>query len=394
MSVSAALSAAIDDSSDRFEIVAYGVDDLTIGFDITGSRSLGRLNELPGVATRRGKMLGEQTSWGQFGHLLGRSVSFWKGDTNRLYVQAKLAEEGELCQPSDVSAAVEELQRRMAVVGLVSYEPAWITRVDVAVDGRCRPENGKMLLDALDAVRLPNGWRNRSIGTPRSTVYFVARGSDEVKARAYCRNLKMKRGEPYGLIRLEAQERFDPKSCWLESIESPELAAEIWRSRYGDLAETVTRLEREAQVIEIAKRVSEGKLKYGQGERMSMFLALERLGLAQSYYPVSVFSARRREARRIGLSVSDTGANALEIELQELLRPYLNAVGPAACGVSPRAEEPQPRRPAPRVAPQAMDQLRLVEVEEGAAKRRRSGKRRRRRSGQGSAAMRTVEDHP
>ena len=89
-----------------FEIVACGVDDLTIGFDMTGSRSLGRLNEMPGLASRRGKMLGDRASWGAFAHLLGRSVSFWRSETRRLYVQAKLAEEGRLCPLSSLREAV------------------------------------------------------------------------------------------------------------------------------------------------------------------------------------------------------------------------------------------------------------------------------------------------
>ena len=55
-----------------FEIVAYGVDDLTIGFDMTGSGAIRRLNEWPGLITRRGKMLGSRTSWGVFAHKLGR----------------------------------------------------------------------------------------------------------------------------------------------------------------------------------------------------------------------------------------------------------------------------------------------------------------------------------
>jgi hypothetical protein len=83
-------------SAPKFAAVQYGVDDITLGFDMEGSTSITRLNELPGTQTRRGKMLGEATSWGAWGHLLGRSVSFWKPDTRRLYVQAKVAAEGEL----------------------------------------------------------------------------------------------------------------------------------------------------------------------------------------------------------------------------------------------------------------------------------------------------------
>lgn len=310
----------------QFEIVGYGIDDVTFGFDMTGSRSLTRLNETPGVTTRRGKMLGDQASWGQFVHLLGRSVAFWKADTLRLYVQAKLTSDGSLCSPNSLGDSYQALLERMAWVGLVSYEPAWVTRLDVAVDGQCRPADGKLLLDALEAVRLPNGWRTRSVGVPRSTVYFSARASDDVKARAYCRNLKLKRGEPFSLIRLEAEERFAPKVCPAESLNDPTFVANIWKSRYGTLTGNVTRLGREVQTLEIAERVERGELDYKQGERLAMFLDLERLGLAKSYYPKSVYAARRREAKKLGYSVSDVGSTPLELDIGSLFRAYLEAV--------------------------------------------------------------------
>jgi hypothetical protein len=94
----------------------------------------------------------------------------------------------------------------MAVVGLTSYEPAWVTRLDIAVDERCAPADGKFLLDALEACRLPNGWRTHSVGAPRSTVYFRARASEDVKARAYCRNLKTKTDRADELKRLKSLE--------------------------------------------------------------------------------------------------------------------------------------------------------------------------------------------
>ena len=106
-----------------FVPVAYGIDDLTLGFAMQGSGSIRRLSELPGSQTRRGKMLGEAVSWGRWSHLLGRSVAFWKSDTQRLYVQAKVAPEGELCPPAALGNEIELLRRRMAAVGLVSYEP-------------------------------------------------------------------------------------------------------------------------------------------------------------------------------------------------------------------------------------------------------------------------------
>jgi hypothetical protein len=272
------------------------------------------------------RRLGESVSWGKWSHLLGRSVAFWKSDTNRLYVQAKVASEGALCPPAALDTEIAALTQRMAVVGLVSYTSPWITRLDVAVDADCHPAAGKLLLDALEATRLPNGWRTTSSGVPRSTVYFRARGTEKVYARAYCRNLKTKTGEPYGRIRLEVEERFEPKACPVERLSDPDFPGEVWRARYGAVCSTVTRLTTEVQVVEIADRVQVGELTYAQGERLSMFLDLERLGLAQRYYPKSVFAARKREARRCGYSTSDTGAESLTVGLAELLQPYVDAV--------------------------------------------------------------------
>jgi hypothetical protein len=310
----------------QFHPVAYGVDDLTLGFDMEGSPSLRRLKELPGSQTRRGKMLGEPTSWGKWAHLLGRSASFWKSDTNRLYVQAKLAEESELCPPRELVGRVQALMERMAIVGLVSYEQPWVTRVDVAVDATCASADGKLLLDALEAVRLPNGWRTTSTGVPRSTVYFRARASDHVYARAYCRNLRTKSGEPFGLIRLEAEQRFDPKQCPLVYVEQPAFAATIWKGRYGNLASTVTRLAREVQAEEIAERMQRGELTHGQGERLHLFLDLERLGLASQCYRKPVYAARRREAAKLGYSANESGRGPMDVSLAGLLGSYTRAV--------------------------------------------------------------------
>jgi hypothetical protein len=271
-------------------------------------------------------MLGESASWGKWLHLLGRSVSFWKSDTKRLYVQAKLAEEGKLCPPREIAARTRALIERMAAAGIVSYEAPWVTRVDVAVDADCESANGKLLLDALEAVRLPNGWRTTSTGNPRSTVYFRARATEHVHARAYCRNLKTKTGEPFGRIRLEAEQRFGPKECPLEYAEQPAFVAAIWKGRYANLASRVTRLAREVQAMELAERMRQGELSHGQAERLHLFLDLERLGLARQCYRDSVYAARRREAARLGYSASETGCDGLDVDLADLLAAYVRAV--------------------------------------------------------------------
>jgi hypothetical protein len=214
----------------------------------------------------------------------------------------------------------------MAAVGVWAYEEPWVTRVDVAVDATCEPAVGKLLLDALEAVRPPNGWRTRGVGTPRSTVYMIARGTEKVLARSYCRNLKLKRGQPFGLIRLEAGQRFGPKELPVERVYGPEFIASIWTARYGQLSGSIRRLAREVQALEIHELVTSGKLTYQQGERIAMFLDMERLGLAEGYYPKSVYGARRREAAKLGFAANDGDVPGLLVELEELLRPYRKAV--------------------------------------------------------------------
>jgi hypothetical protein len=334
-------------------VEAFGVDDITLGFDMSGSRCVARLNELPGVMTRRGKMLGDRASWGRWVHFLGRSVSFWKPDTGRLYVQAKLAADGELCRPADVRESAQQLMERMAIVGVTSYEEPWVTRMDVAVDAECPPADGKLLLDALEAVRLPNGWRTVSVGVPRSTVYFKARGTEHVLARAYCRNLKLKVGEPFGRIRLEAEQRFEPRSVGLERAACAEFIGSVWSSRYGGLSSRVLRLAREVQTVRIAELVRREELSYSQGERVGMFLDLERLGLARTYYSSSAYSDRRRLASKLGLSSNESGQHALEIELAELMTPYAQAIEETAT----RRPSARPEQAAAGDAPHPLDAL-------------------------------------
>lgn len=310
---------------ERFSPLRYGVDDLTLGFDMRGSGSVARLNEIPGLPTMRGKMLGEKTSWGQWAHWFGRSAAFWKQDTSRLYVQAKLVPEGELCPPDDVRTAVNQLMERMAIVGVMSCEPPWVTRIDVAVDASCTPADGKLLLDALEAARLPNGWRTTSTGTPRSTVYFRGARSEKILARAYCRNLKMRRGEPFALIRLEASQRYAPKQLLLDNAGSGAYLGGLWMSRFGGLASRIVRLPAETQAVELGLRVGKGELRPSQAERLHLFLTLERLGVGLECYPRPIYAARRREAAKLGYGANDAPA-ALEVELGELLQPYRNAV--------------------------------------------------------------------
>jgi hypothetical protein len=261
---------------------------------------------------------------GKFENLLGRSYATFKTDTNRLYVQWKPADEGELLRPAEFEGRFRDLERRLAIVGIESFERVWITRLDVSVDLLCAPEDGKALLDGLQAARLPRGQRITVDGQPRSTVYFRPRVSDDVLARAYCRNLKTRTGMPFGKIRLEAVQRFDPRQWWADYCFTGNVAAAmIWERRYGkeQVDGRVTRLSREEQVLTLTERVRLGQMTAAQFERMSGFLDAERLGVAREIYSDRLYSERRREARELGLSVNDVGEDPVDLDLGELLKP-------------------------------------------------------------------------
>ena len=309
----------------RYTVAGYGYDDVSLGFDLDGSAlSLRRVREMPGRELGTTKRLGFEASWSKFENLLGRSFASFKSDTNRLYVQWKPVDAGELLRPTEFQARFRDLERRLAVVGIETFERVWVTRLDVSVDLVCAPEDGKALLDGLEAARLPRGQRITVDGQPRSTVYFRPRASDDVLARAYCRNLKTRMGLPFGKIRLEAVQRFKPKEWWADyCFNGSAAAAMIWEGRYGksQVDGRVTRLSREEQVLTLTQRVRLGEMTAAQFERMSGFLDAERLGVAREIYSDRLYSERRREARELGLSVNDVGREPVDLDLGELLRP-------------------------------------------------------------------------
>jgi hypothetical protein len=57
-----------------------------------------------------------------------------------------------------------------------------------------------------------------------------------------------------------------------------------------------------------------------------MFLDLERLGIARSYYPQAAYSDRRRLATKLGFALNELGSEPLEIDVAALLAPYVGLV--------------------------------------------------------------------
>jgi hypothetical protein len=303
------------------QLLAYGVDDLTLVWDYSESPTLFKLLSVPFVPTKYGRRLGETGAFGRWEDAFGHYATLSER-TQRLTVQLKLAGPGELIAPSALAEQVQRFVVGLAVRGLEPYSEAFVRRVDVTADLRCAPVVGRMLIDGMAAVRLDGGRRVEVMGDPRSTVYFLGRAGRAKHARVYDRNLLTGKGEPYGLIRLEGQWMFEYGKTPLAAM-TPRVLAALWLQRFGETAVTgtVRRLARERQVVELARMAAAGALTVGQLERMSAFLDLERAGIARGTYTAGQYAQRRREARKLGLAESDPGEEALEIDLGELLAP-------------------------------------------------------------------------
>jgi hypothetical protein len=308
-----------------FSIKGWGIDTLEVDFGMEGSGSIGVLNAAPQVETRFGNLMGEQTSWGEWSHPLGQCQARWRPKTSRLKIKVGRAPDAPPWRPEALPGVVEDVQRRMAMLGWSSYEIPYVRRYDVAVDAVCSSEAGRNLLDGLASVRLPNGLRTETVGRERSTVYFKARVRNRVLARSYCRNLKRREGEPFGEIRLESQHLFGPEEVPLESLVTTRAAKALWEMRFGGLSSRVSRLPEGAALLTLREKVMLGEMGYAQAERMNAFLVAERLGVAHELYPPPVLRARRREARDLGLAATDPGLEGVDLELGDLLQPFASA---------------------------------------------------------------------
>ena len=96
----------------------------------------------------------------------------------------------------------------------------------------------------------------------------VTIGFDMSGSRSVARLNEMT-GEPFGLRRLEAEQRYEPTEIELDEVVDSPFPSLMWKSRYGGLVGRVTRLGRESQTVALADRVAAGELTYAQGERPS-----------------------------------------------------------------------------------------------------------------------------
>jgi hypothetical protein len=309
------------------EVIQAGIDDITLGFEMEGSRHIGDVMKLAeaGRPTRYGQVrLGHEESFGKFRDLVPRQYTTWSPQGRRVYVQANLAPEGVLTPLDELEQRVESLIERMALFGIVSYESPFVTRLDVTADGWFSdPAEGKAFLDSLLGTRLPGRMVARPYGVPMTTVYHQL-SSGKVHARSYCRSTKTGEGVPFTVIRLERQKQWSPAERLLRTL-TPAAVKQLWDDHYLSLVPDtgqVSVVDEEGMALRLARLVDEGEISVGAAERVFLFSKLDRLGLSRVIYPERRFAERRREARKLGLRLVEASLSPVVLDVGAVLRAF------------------------------------------------------------------------
>jgi hypothetical protein len=240
-------------------------------------------------------------------------------------VQAHLGPDGEddLCTVERFSESFLSLQKRMGVMGVLPATDPRLVRCDPAVDVVYEnPQDGMKALEVLRYARWPKGWYAQYEGPPPHTTVSIKSGRNTV-GRAYCRNAKLKNGEPkFGKIRFEREQTFP----WATSLpagvlEHESAAVMFWGAVFalGQASGRVTRLAREMQTMKLIERVVLGDISVTQYEQLSAFLDAERLGLTDRAYSKETARRRRMLAKQLGVSPADAEPLELDESLDEVL---------------------------------------------------------------------------
>jgi hypothetical protein len=291
-----------------FRVLQAGIDQIEIRLNLEGSDVHARIEKWDSRPAGYGRVrLGSHGSFGKWEPLLGRTI-MWKADTKRLWVDLHPHEPGKLLPLKKTWSAVADILEKLAVVGIVSYEEAAVTRADVTVDVLCESADlGRSLMLAVAGARLDRG---RSVHAPYADLRAVEmRGKGKGPKQAIVYDKALERG--YEKLGRNRWLRFEARKFW-KGHEAPilrEMTADdlrnIWLERFsglnggrattGGIAMTVTEL------------VRNGELAALDAERLLAFLEFESLGVAEEVYPPRLLRDRRALARKHGVAVSGPG---------------------------------------------------------------------------------------
>ncbi len=313
----------VSDVETSFHVLQAGLDQVEIRLSLEGSASFSRIEKWDSRPAGYGRVkLGSYGAFGKWEPLLGRTM-LWNAETKRLWVDLHPHEPGKLLPLTETWQAVDEMLERLAVVGVVSYEPVAVTRADVTVDVlTASADRGRSLMVALAGARLDRG---RSVHAPYADLRAVemrGRGKGPKQAIAYDKGLERgytKLG-PNRWLRLEARKFWKGAGApILETMTADDLR-NIWLERFsgvsggrvttGGIAMTVTEL------------VRNGELAALDAERLVAFLEFESLGVSEEVYSDRLLRDRRALARRHGIAVRRPGegeGDGVSLDLAALL---------------------------------------------------------------------------
>jgi hypothetical protein len=278
-------------------------------------------------------LFAERNRFGKWQHLLGPQHvlltytvdSPQHGLIRRLELQGHPGDAGEndLCAASEFSARWSNLQKRMAMVGVLPADEPVYVRVDPAVDVVYEdPQEAYSVLEGLRYARWPRGWYAEWQGPPPYTTVPVKNRTKTV-GRVYCRNTKLRNGKPrWGKLRFEREQRFVWKDQRpVEKLRLEAAASLFWGSVFGlgAVSGKVTRIGREVQTMKLIERVQLGEITTAQFEQLTGFLDAERLGVTDRVYTAETARRRRALARGLGISATDTESEPLDMALDDLL---------------------------------------------------------------------------
>jgi hypothetical protein len=298
----------VSDVPASFSVLQAGIDQVEIRLDLNGSGCLNRIEKWDQKPSGYGRVrLGSVGSFGKWEPLLGRSI-LWNCETQKLWVDLHPHEPGRLLPLAGLGAAVESVLEKLAFVGIASFCPVAVTRVDVTVDVMAASADlGRSLMVALQGARLDRG---RVLHAPYADLRAVEmRGKGKGPKQAIVYDKGLERG--YEKLGRNRWIRWEARRFW-KGADAPMLSAmtadelrNIWLERFsgvaggrtinGGIAMTVTEL------------VRNGELAALDAERLLAFLEFESLGVADEIYPARLLRDRRALARRHGLAVRGPG---------------------------------------------------------------------------------------
>lgn len=307
-------------------VLQAGVDDITLNLHIEDPE---RRRMLDHWAV--GHKLGTQTRDG-FQALWPPHQASWFPSTGTLSIQAKRARKLDLVPLHEVPVVAQELVGVLVGAGLLDrgarpYGAGEMScsRIDVALD--VEMPTGQAGLDFLTALEGMRDWGGLYVDGEgkrgeRTVQHWrdLGNGRRKLMARVYSRHFRVPGLAPGEVIRFELERRFKP------SVEArvlkPDMVRDLWLRHFVAMCPDSGRVkigERDSVLMKLAERVEAGEITYRDLEQADAFLQLERLGLLGSVYPASVIKARRRKMKRLGVGLSDVGAQDVSVDVGQVV---------------------------------------------------------------------------